>query len=337
MHDKFSLSFDVIDRAETHALQKQLGLDANPWRTFPRIITSYYYLRQPDVLEQFLATCRAGDDDTQLAQLPWDLLIVDEAHNLMPSNFGDDSDLAKMLREHHALVRAQALSDRHAAQRPHPLFLRPARAARPRALHADERVHRDEKERVKQVVVRRLKSEINDLDDKAGRPRRFPYRELTPLELGLSTEEKALSATVETLRKRVKALVAQPASAGRSSPATSPSRSSASACSPLRPPSPSPGFASNSVSPRMRRPRPRRSRPPSVPPKKRLDDDLEREGRAQHAARTIGAWLQPLLGDLESRDCRVDKCLADLGLEPGDGSHCRTEERRPVRPARGAH
>jgi superfamily II DNA or RNA helicase len=32
------------------------------------------------------------------AQLPWDLLIVDEAHNLMPSNFGDDSDLTKMLR-----------------------------------------------------------------------------------------------------------------------------------------------------------------------------------------------------------------------------------------------
>ena len=95
MKDKFSLSFDVVDRAETFAIQKRLGLDANPWRTYPRIITSYYYLRQPDVLEQFRAACRQPEGS---AQLPWDLLIVDEAHNLMPAPFGDDSDLAKMLR-----------------------------------------------------------------------------------------------------------------------------------------------------------------------------------------------------------------------------------------------
>jgi SNF2 family DNA or RNA helicase len=57
MKTKFSLNFDLIDRAETHAVQRRLGLDANPWRTFPRIIASYYYLRQPDILQQFLATC----------------------------------------------------------------------------------------------------------------------------------------------------------------------------------------------------------------------------------------------------------------------------------------
>ena len=56
MDEKFSLSFDVVDRRETHQLQRRLGLDANPWRTFPRIITSYHYLKQPDVLEQFRST-----------------------------------------------------------------------------------------------------------------------------------------------------------------------------------------------------------------------------------------------------------------------------------------
>jgi hypothetical protein len=30
--------------------------------------------------------------------LPWDMLIVDECHNLMPSAFGEDSDLCQMLR-----------------------------------------------------------------------------------------------------------------------------------------------------------------------------------------------------------------------------------------------
>src|SRR5258708_516828 len=42
MKTKFSLNFDLIDRAETHLVQRHLGLDANHWRTFPRIIASYY-------------------------------------------------------------------------------------------------------------------------------------------------------------------------------------------------------------------------------------------------------------------------------------------------------
>ena len=48
-----------------------------------------------DVLEQFLAACRTPEGSPHL---PWDLLIVDECHNLMPSAFGDDSDLCRMLR-----------------------------------------------------------------------------------------------------------------------------------------------------------------------------------------------------------------------------------------------
>jgi hypothetical protein len=34
MRTKFALNFDLVDRAETHALQRRLGLDANPWRTY---------------------------------------------------------------------------------------------------------------------------------------------------------------------------------------------------------------------------------------------------------------------------------------------------------------
>ena len=85
MRTKFALTFDVVDRPETHALQKRLGLDANPWRTFPRIIASYHYFKQPDVLESFLTVCRPKGDAPVPTVLPWDLLIVDEAHNLMPS------------------------------------------------------------------------------------------------------------------------------------------------------------------------------------------------------------------------------------------------------------
>jgi hypothetical protein len=49
------------------------------------------------MLEQFIANCRAPRN-TKGRQFPWYLLIVDEAHNLMSSNFGQDSDLSEMLR-----------------------------------------------------------------------------------------------------------------------------------------------------------------------------------------------------------------------------------------------
>ena len=94
MDEKFSLGFDVVDRPHTLKLQRELGLDANPWRVHERIIASYHYLKQPDVLEQFRGTAEPGED----GRLKWDLLIVDEAHNLAPSSFGDDSDLAQMLQ-----------------------------------------------------------------------------------------------------------------------------------------------------------------------------------------------------------------------------------------------
>ena len=95
MWDKFSLPFDLVDRGESQNLRRRLGMDANPWRAFSRIIASYHYLRQEDVLAEFLAACRTPEGSPHL---PWDLLIVDECHNLMPSPFGDESDLCRMLR-----------------------------------------------------------------------------------------------------------------------------------------------------------------------------------------------------------------------------------------------
>lgn len=93
MEEKFALPFEVVDRPQALELQREIGVDANPWRTHERIITSYHYLKQPDVLEQFRTIAEPGEDD----RLRWDLLIVDEAHNLSLASFGSDSDLSKML------------------------------------------------------------------------------------------------------------------------------------------------------------------------------------------------------------------------------------------------
>ena len=71
MQDKFALPFEVVDRPSTLRLQREVGVDANPWRTHERIIASYHYLKQPDVLEQFRSTAEPGED----GRLRWDLQI----------------------------------------------------------------------------------------------------------------------------------------------------------------------------------------------------------------------------------------------------------------------
>ena len=150
--------FQVVERRETELLRRRLGMDANPWRSFSRIVASYHYLRQPDVTEQFLSACLTPEGSPHL---PWDLLIVDECHNLMPSPFGEDSELCKMLR----LVAPQFQRRLFLSATPHNGHTRsftgllemldPVRFTRTSEMTAAMRG------RIEDVVVRRLKREIN--------------------------------------------------------------------------------------------------------------------------------------------------------------------------------
>ena len=316
MRDKFSLSFDIVDRTETHALQKRLGLDVNPWRTFPRIITSYHYLRQPDILEQLMSTCRPQEPMVgQFSQLPWDLLIVDEAHNLMPSNFGEDSNLAKMLRVltpwfEHKLFLTATPHNGHTR-----CFSGLLEQLDPVRFSQTSEFTDEEKRRVEDIVIRRLKREVNELDDEAEKPRRFADRHLEPVPLYFEPEERALSAAVANFRNKVKAFVA----------------------SSKRPEQQAGFFAMEVLSKRLL------SSPSTfgeswyrlkeglkerelaeageVNAAKRaceeeIFDDEEREHRRLHAARTVGAWMQPLLSDLEQEINEIDKCLKVLEIQP---------------------
>jgi len=200
--EKFSLPFDLVDRDETHALRRRLGMDANPWRSFSRIIASYHYLRQPDVLEQFLAACRTPEGSPHL---PWDLLIVDECHNLMPSAFGDDSDLCRMLRllapqfEHRLFLSATPHNGHTRCFSGLLEILDPVRFSQTNELREAERG------RIQQVVVRRLKREINARTD----PPTFCTR-LAPqaLVLSLTPQEVALSAAFDAFRKAIRRITA---------------------------------------------------------------------------------------------------------------------------------
>ena len=318
MKTKFSLTFDIIDRPETHALQKRLGLDANPWRTYPRIITSYHYLRQPDVLEQFRAAC--GQPQNQ-SQLPWDLLIVDEAHNLMPSNFGEDSDLSKMLRAispwfEHKLFLSATPHNGHTR-----CFSGLLEQLDPVRFIQTNDWTEDLKQRVSEVVVRRLKREINQLDEQAERTPRFCDRIPEPIPLYFSSLEKQLSAAFAEFRVAVKTLILRSKKTDQlagsfalevlnkrllSCPAT---------------------FAQSWLRFKEGIAQEESAEVAEVQAAKRatledLDDDRETEGRLQHATKTTGAWLKPFVPDLTAEIARIDDSLTQLNLTLLEENFC---------------
>ncbi|WP_168565185.1 DISARM system SNF2-like helicase DrmD [Crateriforma spongiae] len=203
MWDKFSLPMDVIDRDATQKLKRTIGIDANPWRSSARAITSYHYLKQPDVLEQFLSACQVSEDSPHL---PWDLLIVDEVHNLMPSAMGEDSDLCRMLRlvapyfEHRLFLTATPHNGRTRSFSGLLEMLDPVRFSQTDQLKPAER------RRIEQVVVRRLKRDINARTD----PPKFSERkEPQAIPLRFDAKERRLIAAVDTFRDEVRRIVGE--------------------------------------------------------------------------------------------------------------------------------
>jgi SNF2 family DNA or RNA helicase len=98
MAEKFFLNFAVVNGDSTLELQKEYGVDSNPWSFHSRIITSIDYLRQRDVLESFESASRSFAQSSSTLS-SWEMLIVDEAHNIAPKHFGEDTERLKMVRQ----------------------------------------------------------------------------------------------------------------------------------------------------------------------------------------------------------------------------------------------
>jgi len=307
MRDKFSIHFDVVDRNQTHALRKRLGMDANPWRSLSRSITSYDYLKQPDVLEEFRAASRPADGS---AHLPWDLLIVDEAHNLSPAPYGEDSNVSRMLGQlgplfEHKLFLTATPHNGHTRSFSGLLeTLDPVRFSRTGELSPAERT------RIEQVLVRRLKREINAVTT----PPRFCERTLQALRLDLKPQERALSSAFQDFRKKVRSLIAK---AKRTDQLAG-------------------GFAVEILGKRLlscpvafadswlryqeglaatEAAEAEEVRAAERAAQEETADDREAESRTAHAARTVGAWLKPLAGKLKDEISGVDAALTRLGLK----------------------
>jgi len=313
MDEKFSLSFDHIDRASTHQLRKRLGMDANPWRSCSRIITSYYYLKQPDVMEQFLSASKTVPGSPHL---PWDLLIVDEAHNLTPSPFGEDSDLSKMLRniapifEHKVFLSATPHNGHTWSFTGLLERLDPVRFSQTTEITDAER------KRIEDVVVRRLKREINTCTS----PPRFCEREVLSMDLSLGSGEKALSEAYRTFRTKVRTLTQRTSRteqlAGNFAVEVLGKRLLSCPVS----------FADSWLRYMKGIEETETADVVEVRAAERTlredtGDDGETESRIAHASQTVGAWLKPHRDRLTEEIDAVNAALHDLGF-PLDNHSC---------------
>jgi len=86
MRDKFGLEFRIVDSESISQLRRKRGIHVNPWEHFPRLITSIDFLKRERPLRSFRETLRSGGETAY--PRPYDLLIVDEAHNVAPSGRG---------------------------------------------------------------------------------------------------------------------------------------------------------------------------------------------------------------------------------------------------------
>lgn len=184
MRDKFGLEFRIVDSTLMKSLRRERGLHVNPWTHYPRLITSIDYLKGERMLRLFGEALPAEGESTYPRR--FDLLIVDEAHNVAPSGRGKyatDSQRTLAIRrlaphfEHKLFLTATPHNGYQESFTALLELLDNQRFARgvppdPIQLHS--------------VMVRRLKSEFKNALNQS----LFPERKLVPLEVEYSVPER---------------------------------------------------------------------------------------------------------------------------------------------------
>lgn len=83
MEEKFRLPFRIVNREFVLQLRREYGVHVNPWNSYPRIITSMDFLKREVPLRQFKDSLQKKKRGMALRD--WQLLIIDEAHNIAPA------------------------------------------------------------------------------------------------------------------------------------------------------------------------------------------------------------------------------------------------------------
>ena len=86
MQSKFGLDFRIVDSALMRELRRRRGIHVNPWTHFPRLITSIDFLKRDHPMRLMREALPAEGESVYPRR--FDLMIVDEAHNVAPSGSG---------------------------------------------------------------------------------------------------------------------------------------------------------------------------------------------------------------------------------------------------------
>ena len=185
MRDKFGLDFRIIDSEAISQLRRKRGIHVNPWSHFPRLITSIDFLKRERPLRTFRETLPAGDHPT--FPRVYDLMIVDEAHNVAPSGRGKyATDSMRTI-----VIRSLAPHFEHKlflSATPHNGY-RESFAALLELLDSQRfaRAVTPDRAQLDAVMVRRMKSELKLRWDGS---RRFAERVVKHLEVPYTDEER---------------------------------------------------------------------------------------------------------------------------------------------------
>lgn len=181
MREKFGLEFVIVNRELMAQVRRTHGLDANPFRLFPRVIVSMAWLptlRAQRLLRHIYADTK---DSSTARRFAFDILVVDEAHHVAPSSPSTPSG-----RRGYAIDSQRTLATRELAVRcEHRLFL----SATPHNGYTESftallemidgrRFSRGailDEQALREVAVRRLKTEITGMGFKPRQLRTLPF------------------------------------------------------------------------------------------------------------------------------------------------------------------
>ena len=193
MQEKFGLEFRVVDTDYVKRLRRERGLHANPWTSFPRLITSMDWAKQGEGLRLLRDALPSHVSHPR----KFDLLIIDEAHNVAPTvgRYAVESLRTRLVRLaaphfQHKLFLTATPHDGYTESFTALLELLDDQRFARNVLPSDAQLAR--------VMVRRLKSDLVDANGK----RIYPVRRLEALSVDFAEDEKDALRQLEAYIKR---------------------------------------------------------------------------------------------------------------------------------------
>lgn len=182
MAEKFGLEFRIVDTDSVKRSRRERGLHANPWTSFPRLITSIDWVKQGEGVRLL----RDVLPPQPTFPRRFDLLIVDEAHNVAPTvgKYAVESLRTRLVR----LLAPHFQHKLFLTATPHDGYTESFTALL--ELLDDQRFSRSvspPEDQLLRVMVRRLKSDLVDATGK----RLFPIRRLEALKIDYTPDERS--------------------------------------------------------------------------------------------------------------------------------------------------